>query len=192
MQIFSQRRRVLCLGMGAALVAGNASASRVSVDHSFEFTAVDQGPANLCWLAGTAMLLSYRNNQPVSMADAASTLGQPYFGLFNSKSSLPADRVTDLASRLRMSTDGLRSMTPALWAQRISSGPVFLAGYDANADMGHVVILAGVSGDTNNFDGMQAIVVDPNGGLQKTPRLADVVKFYEGLARAGVPQLILP
>lgn len=57
--------------------------------------------------------------------------------------------------------------------------------------MGHAVILAALAGDTTDFEGMTAKVVDPRGGNGLTTSFSTLIKFYAGAAPAGVPQLFL-
>ena len=183
-------RRDIILSASAATVSGFVTAAPVSIDHSGKVYSVDQGSADLCWLASAAMLMSATRGVPVNMQQLAGELGGMWKSMYDAKSPIAADRVEPFAKALKLRTDGLKSMTPDAWAKRLAPSPVLLLGYTPQAKMGHAVILAGLAGDTADFKGMTAKIVDPNGGTKSTTSFPTLIKFYEGAASAGVPQLI--
>jgi hypothetical protein len=184
------KRRDIVLSASAATLSGLVTAAPVSIDHSGKVYPVDQGSADLCWLASAAMLMSAARGVPVTMPQLAGELGGMWKSMYDAKSPITADRVEPFAKTLKVRTDGLKSMTPDAWAKRLASGPVLLLGYTPQARMGHAVVLVGLTGDTTDFKGMTAKVVDPNGGTKSTTSFPTLIKFYEGAASAGVPQLM--
>jgi len=183
-------RRDIILSAGAATVSGLVTAAPVSIDHSGKVYPVDQGSADLCWLALAAMLMSAARGVPVTMQQLAGELGEMWKSMYDAKSPIAVDRVEPFAKALKLRTDGLKSMTADVWAMLLAPGPVLLLGYTPQAKMGHAVILAGLAGDTADFKGMTAKVVDPNDGNRLTTSFSTLIKFYEGAAPAGVPQLL--
>ncbi len=183
-------RRDIIISAGAASLAPFAAAAPVAIDHSNKVYAVDQGISNLCWLASAAMLMSAARGVPVTMAQLAGELGGMWKSMYETKAPITADRVQPFAKALKVRTDGLKSMTADGWAKLIGPGPMLLLGYTPGAVMGHAILLAGLVGDTNDFKGMNAMVVDPNGGTKSTKPFQALVKFYEGAASVGVPQLM--
>lgn len=184
------KRRDIIISAGAASLSRIATAAPVSVDHSQKVYAVDQGTSNLCWLASAAMLMSAARGVPTTMAQLAGELGGMWKSMYDTKAAISVDRVEPFAKALKARTDGLKSMTPDAWAKLIGPGPVLLLGYTPGALMGHAIVLAGLTGDTKDFKGMKAMVVDPNGGAKSTKAFPALLQFYEGAASAGVPQLM--
>lgn len=183
------QRRSFLIAAVTALPLG-AIASPVNIDHSFKVSPVDQGNANLCWLASAAMLISASRGVPVTMTQLASELGGIWKSMYDAKSEITADRVVPFAKALKVRTDGLKSMTTDGWAKLLASGPVLLLGYTPRAVMGHAVLLAGLKGNTVDYAGMNAIVVDPNGAKTITTSFKNLIEFYEGAAAANIPQLM--
>ena len=184
-------RRHFLVSAAAVGLSLPARAAPVDIDHTYKFRAVDQGDSNLCWLASAAMLMSsVRGGAAISMAELAGELGQPWKEMFQKKGSIKANQVVALAAKLKVRTDGLKSMTADAWASRVAAGPVLLLGYTPGATMGHAVMLAGLKGDTSEFKTLTARIVDPQGGKPRNSSFADLIRFYEGAASANVPQLM--
>lgn len=184
------QRRQLIIAVTAACISRSALAAAVDIDHTNRIVPVDQGLSNLCWLASAAMLMSATRGVPVTMAQLAGELGGMWKPMYDTKSAITADRVVPFAAALKVRTDGLKSMTADAWSSLLSPGPILLLGYSSNAQMGHAIVLSGLKGDTADFQGLSARVVDPNGGKAYTTSFKDLVAFYEGAALAGIPQLM--
>lgn len=191
------RRSFLC-SAAVALVAVplEGLAKAIDVDHGPKIKPVNQGNANLCWLASAAMLVSAKRGMPITMATLAKELGAPYDDLYTAGQqsenggALSTSLVKPLADRLRMKTDGLKSFTVDAWAAKIGAGPIFVAGFTEGAKMGHAVVITGLIGDTTKYEELKVRLIDPDGAKPKVQNFKETIKFYEGLASAGVPQLL--
>ena len=202
MSTLVSRRPIVITSLFTAFFAATSTwAKSVDVDHSAHIKPVDQGAANLCWLAAAAMMQSSRNRgASVSMALVANQLGAPFKELFDrgqvnsNAGGLSLKQVSSLASRLGLQTEGLKSMNLDWWVRRIETGPVWIAGYTQNAVMGHVVLIAGIHGDTSKPSELIVTVIDPAGGRTQKRSFASLISFYEGLAssatKAMAPQLL--
>lgn len=190
------RRTFTAAGAALALSPLAAWSKPIDIDHGGTVKAVDQGSANLCWLASAAMLVSAQRGVAVSMAGLAGELGQPFSDLYAagqrdpSKGALGTKLVQPLADKLGARATGLASFDVDVWASMITRGPIFIAGYTPGAQMGHAVVITGLAGDTSKHQELVVRLIDPAGGTAKTQKFAALIRFYEGLAKAGVPQLL--
>ena len=196
-------RRAIVMGstLASFSAAANTQAMTFAVDHTSKIKNVDQGNANLCWLAAAAMMHSWRNGgAQVSMGPLAAAIGEPFRALFDRAQGDPRrgelflKQVKPLAIRLGLRTDGLRSMDIDLWVNRIAQGPVWIAGFTRGGAMGHVLLLAGIAGEPTNQEKLFLTVIDPAGGKTQRQSFASVISFYEGLAgpasKEMAPQLL--
>lgn len=176
-----------------------AGAAVINISHASKIKKVPQGNANLCWLASSAMMESWKaDGKGVSMEAVAKKLGEPYLGLYKEGQknpdlgSLNLTAVRDLAKKIGLRTGGLKSLTVDWWVKQVTAGPIFVAGY-TKGTLGHAIVLIGLEGEPVDFAMLKATVIDPNGGLQKSMPLTTLIKFYEGLApSAADPRVVAP
>jgi len=163
-------------------------ASPVAIDHSGKITTVDQGNANLCWLAAAAMIQSYQQKRGVTMAIAASNLGEPYLSSFKNtkQAALDFSQVDNLAKKLQMKAYGFASFDVSWWQNKLSAGPLWVAGQDTNGNMGHVKVLAGIVGDTNDPKSLIVRGIDPSGAKVFDQAFLKFIEFYERIPRKYV------
>lgn len=112
--------------------------------------------------------MSAARGLPVTMAQLAGELGGMWKTMYDTMSAITADRVEPFAKALKVRTDGLKSMTPDAWSNYVVRSPVLMLGFTPYARTGHAIVLAGLVGNTDDFKGMNAMVVDPNGGTKST------------------------
>ena len=98
--------------------------------------------------------------------------------------------VKPLASKLGLKMDGLKSFTTDVWVDKASTGPIFLAEFTPNATMSHAIVVSGLVGETTMVDALKFRLIDPAGAKSRVQNFRETIKFYEGLAAAGVPQLL--
>jgi hypothetical protein len=184
------RRAVVAAGLAASVGSWSwVALAATSIDHSSKIKTVNQGNANLCWLACMAMLGSWqRGGSPVSMEDAAKRLGPPFFDFFTigvkdpKQGALPLSLVSLLAKTAGAKAEGLKSLKTTWWVERITAGPVLVAGYSAGAVMAHAVLIVGLSGDVGKPEDITVTLVDPDGAVKRTKKFLELIAFYEGLA----------
>ena len=196
-----RRSLVLLLAGCASILPRGLRAEKIDVDVGLTLTPVDQGNANLCWLAAAAMMRSWQEaGASVSMSQLATELGPPFRQIFEegqanpSTGALPLSLVNPLFKKLGLRGTGLQSFKISWWVERLKTGPVFLAGYATSAVMAHAVVLVGLRGDTADFPSLEVRIVDPAGAIRRSATLGSVIKFYEGLAGpatdASAPQIL--
>ncbi|MBN3823095.1 hypothetical protein G3O00_05625 [Burkholderia sp. Ac-20384] len=183
----SKRRRLMA---GAALAGLVTAARAIPIDGvARAIPAIDQGNANLCWLAGAAMLVSWQSGKTISMNTLAHALGPEFLWLYqqglrsSAAGGLPFKLVEPLARAIHADTARLASFDIPWWTERLRNSPMLIFGWDTNATMAHVRILASLSGDTSIGKSMWATLIDPAGGIVKNEPFRDVIAFYEGLPR---------
>lgn len=103
-------RRDVILSLSAATVSGLVTAAPVSIDHSEKVYPVDQGSADLCWLALGAMLMSEARGLPVTMQQLAGALRGMGKSTYDAKSPMTVEWVEPFAKALKLRTDGVKSM----------------------------------------------------------------------------------
>lgn len=193
------KRAMAAALLSAVLVPRLARAAdrSMAVDHTAKLKPVDQGNANLCWLAASAMMSSWRKGgASVTMAAQAALLGSPFRELYEQGQAnpqlggLPGTQVRSLAARLGLQADGMQSFVGDWWIDRITAGPMWVGGYPGSGTMAHVAVITGLAGETGKLLAMKVRYIDPAGGAVKSDTFGSLIKFYEGLARAGVPQLL--
>lgn len=181
------RRRMIA---GAAL-AGLATVARaMPIDGvARAIPAIDQGNANLCWLAGTSMLVSWKVGRAISMRSMAEALGGEFLRLYRAglrspaAGGLPFPLVEKLAKEIGATTAPLASFESPWWSDRLRASPMLVCGWGQGATMAHVQLLASVSGDPSPGKPMWATVIDPAGGVVRNEPFGEVIAFYEGLPK---------
>ncbi|WP_430300791.1 papain-like cysteine protease family protein [Ralstonia insidiosa] len=179
---------------GVALLIPSARAIAIE-SQPWIVSAVDQGTANLCWLASAAMMMSAAVKRSVTMGEMAEFLGDPYSQLYRQGVTAPGGGalsvrdVPELARRLGLNASGFASFDVPWWVQALRFGPVMVFGIDKGGRMGHVKILSGLDGDDSSFDGLRASGVDPNGGTQFRQPFGELIAFYERAAYFATVQV---
>lgn len=193
----STRRSIILAALSGLCLTRLAYAAPLNISHISKIKPVDQGNANLCWLACAAMLQSWKGGgAAVTMENLASQLGGNYSSLLDaglkdpSKGGLDGKLLPDVAKKLNMKTEGLKSMTSEWWISRLTAGPIWVGGYPGSGSMAHAVVLAGIHGQSDSLLKCKIDYVDPNGAQTRTDTFESLIKFYEGLARSGVDQLM--
>jgi hypothetical protein len=180
------RRRFLARSLwaaGACLSPYNAIASPVAIDHTAAVRPVDQGNADLCWLAASAMVQSYQLKKTVGMQDTASFLGEPFLALYKTKANLSGQLINSLASKLGLVAHGYQSFTIDWWAARLKKGPLWIGGQDPKAGMGHVRVMTAMAGDISTSAALKVTYIDPNGARKIEQPFRAFIAFYEELPR---------
>ena len=142
--------------------------------------AVSQGNAELCWLAASAVMFSYRDNAAVSMADAAARLGGVYVikdaqGAALDYSEIPAWK---LAGGFR--SQAQQSLDASGWEQLLKShGPLItLVDGSGTGTLNHAVVVVGIAGDGTQG---RTVISFANGqsGTVETLTLSDFSTVFE-------------
>lgn len=190
-----RRRRQVLVAITLGLL-GPAARSAIIKPHRWVVSAVDQGSANLCWLASSAMMMSAAVKRSVGMREVAEFLGDPYLRLYHEGTTksgggaLYLDDVPELAKRLGLEANGFASFDLAWWVEKLRLGPVMVFGVNKEAStMGHMKVLSDLSGDASSTETLTATVVDPNGGEEMNQPFVDFIEFYERASSAATVQI---
>lgn len=164
---------------------------KINIDHEKKLVPVDQGDANLCWLASASMMKSWeKGNQKITMSQLAKELGGEYYERYLNKAALPGSDMINFASELGLICEGLKSMTSEWWIKTLTAGPIFVCGYDGSGSMGHAIVLVGLSGDKESIRDAKIKAWNPRGPILDNLIFKDFIDFYERLAQSGFPQLL--
>jgi hypothetical protein len=177
------------LSMG---LASFAAPETLAIDHSAQIKPVDQGKADLCWLAGAAMMESSKAGVAVSMSKLAQNLGEPFLSYFNNKAALPFADLEVFQQKLSFRQAGFQSFRISWWADRLRAGPLWVIGFDGGSSA-HVRVLVGISGPSDEPENITVTYVDPRGGQKKKEKFTAFIAFYEAIAEgAGTlpPQIL--
>lgn len=94
---------------------------------------VDQGDSNLCWLATTATLLSWKRLVPMDMKATAKLLGQKYESLLSQGAPLPANLISDFMSRVKFAALAGQSRPANAWEGLLKRHGLLAVGVDADS-----------------------------------------------------------
>lgn len=130
---------------------------------------VDQGVSNLCWLATTATLLSWKLLSLMDMKATAKHLGPEFEALHTSGDGLSSANIPLFLTRSKLISKAGQSRTAKTWEQLLKTHGLLAVGVDAdqpNNYMAHLVTMYGISGD-ETLNGTTIKIIDPAGGVKK-------------------------
>lgn len=141
---------------------------------------VDQGQANLCWLAATAVLYGWKSPRPVTMAKAAERLGVEFVAKYGTGSALTYDELPLWRQRGPFRAEGQQCMDARGWDAKLRGfGPLItLVDGSGSRIIDHAVVVYGVSGDGTQ-NGTHLKFADGNGGTSRELALTDFVQIFE-------------
>jgi hypothetical protein len=142
--------------------------------------AVDQGSAPLCWLAATAVLFSWENNQPVSMQDAANRLGIEFISKFAAGAALQYDDLSLWTSRCGFASEGQQCIAADGWDRLLRrDGPLItMIDGGGSAEINHAVVVFGIDGD-GSADGTSLSIANGQGGVIQSYTLNQFATVFE-------------
>lgn len=150
---------------------------------------VDQGRSNLCWLATTATLLSWKRFVPMDMKATAKLLGTKYESLLSQGASLPATLISDFMGRAKFVALAGQSRPASAWEGLLKKHGLLAVGVDADSPnnyMAHLITICGVAGD-GSLDGTQFMIIDPDGGVKKSLSFREFGKMYGADDAVNIP-----
>lgn len=150
---------------------------------------VDQGDSNLCWLATSATLLSWKRLVPMDMKATAKLLGQKYESLLSQGAPLPANLISDFMSRAKFAALAGQSRPANAWEGLLKRHGLLAVGVDADSPnnyMAHLIALYGVKGD-GSLDGTQFKIIDPDGGVKKSLSFRQFGRMYGADDAVNIP-----
>ncbi len=194
------RRRMIAGAALAGLATATTTVARaMPIDGvARAIPAIDQGNANLCWLAGAAMLVSWKSGTAISMRALAEALGGDFLPLYRAgmrspaAGGLPFPMVGKLATEIGATTAPLASFDLPWWSDRLRTSPMLVGGWSQGATMAHVQLLASMSGDIAPGKPTWATVIDPAGGIVRNEPFGEVIAFYEGLPKHNLGKTPMP
>lgn len=112
-------------------------------------TPVSQGNENLCWLAASAVMFSYRDKRPYTLTDAATKLGGAYVLKQTQGLALQYDELKTWLFSGGFASQGQQSLDAKGWEQLLKNhGPLItLVDGSGSGTINHAVVVLGVVGD---------------------------------------------
>lgn len=150
---------------------------------------VDQVETHFCWLAVTAMLLSWARLRPLSMSETASLLGSPFSDYFVSGDALDAEMIPLFLQRSGLVAPAGQSRTAKGWEDLLRARGPLGVGIDADDPdnyMSHLVIMYGIIGD-GTANGTTVKLIDPSGGARISISFGELAQRYGANDPVGMP-----
>lgn len=150
---------------------------------------VDQGVSNLCWLATTTTLLSWKLLTPMDMRATAQRLGPEFETLLTGGDELPPALVNRFIERSGLIAVAGQSRAAADWERMLKDHGLLAVGVEADQPdnyMAHLITLYGISGD-GSLDGTSLKIIDPDGGAKKTLTFRAFGKLYDANDAVNIP-----
>ena len=152
------------------------------------FSAVDQGHADLCWLAASAVVFQWSSGLPVSLQQAANRLGVEFIAKYAQGAALQYGDVPLWRARGPFQSQNQQCLDASGWETLLRQhGPLItLVSANATDKIDHVVVVGGIEGD-GTPTGTSLTVADGNGGIVSAVTLATVTTMFE--VQQGTDQL---
>lgn len=152
---------------------------------------VSPGHTNLCWAYSYAMLYSWKHKQCNEPKALVASLGQPWKGMVDNNRPISSTQVPSFARAGGLRMQPLACYPPSGWVDLLKrNGLIWIWQLNASASMGHIRVLAGVSGD-GNTQGTTMYVLDPWKGRRYHETFEQFTRRYEGTAHASLPAQLL-
>ncbi len=111
---------------------------------------IGQDNPNACWAASSAMMLSWKKQQSISISSALTTLDGGNNGVFrttyNNSAALPLAQVNALVQKVGLKAEAPANYSIDFYKDRLKKGPLLIL-YQASAGIAHAVVLYGIEGD---------------------------------------------
>ncbi len=176
------------IGVAAsALPLGSSRAADYSFEVSPSLLPVDQGAADLCWLAATAVVYGWKDNVGGSLSDsdarmsaAATRLGGEFVAKYVTKSSLSYDSIPLWKSRGGFNSQGQQCLDASGWSSLLKQHGPLITLVDGNGSgaINHVVVVGGIMGD-GTAAGTTLTYADGVNGVIQAKSLADFATRFE-------------
>lgn len=142
-------------------------------------TPVSQGKTNLCWLAASAAMFSYKDNKPYTLTDAATRLGGVYVVKQIQEQALSYDELDTWLFAGGFQREGQQSLDSGGWEQLLKShGPLItLIDGSGTGNINHAVVVVGIVGDGTQT-GTTIRFADSQSGQIETAKLEDFTKVF--------------
>jgi hypothetical protein len=139
------------------------------------------------WAALTAMMLSWREHQSMSIEDALSRLGQDWVDRFHRNVGLPSEDKASLLAATGLAANPPMKYTPEDWERLLrENGPLWVTDDERAGKLfsPRGYLLLGIGG-TGRGRGTRIDAIDPSKGIQLRERLRDFLKRF---IHPGAPQ----
>jgi hypothetical protein len=141
---------------------------------------VDQGPGDLCWLAATSVLFTWKGPDAYSMSDAAQRLGVEFQAKYAARQALSYDDLPLWQQRGGFESQAQQCIDSAGWGALLTShGPLItLISADGGGQINHAIVVSGIKGDGKS-DSTVLMFADGNGGVSRSLSMTDFVTVFE-------------
>jgi hypothetical protein len=142
--------------------------------------AIDQGNADLCWLAVTAVLYSWKDGRPCSMDDAARRLGVEFVIHQAAGTLLPWAELALWRARGPFEMQHQQCLGADGWDALLRAHGPLITVVDGteSGTIDHAVVVYGVKGD-GSATGTELLVANGQGGVLQRYTLRTFVTIFE-------------
>jgi hypothetical protein len=172
--------RTYGLSVGMLAFAGTSRAASYNFDVTPSLLPVDQGSADLCWLAATAVIMSYKDNALVSMSAAATRLGPEFVIKQSLNSRLNYSDLNLWKMRGNFLSEGQQCIDAKGWYNLLKKhGPLItLVDGSGSSTIDRAVVVSEIHGD-GSLTGTKLTFANSQGGVMQSESLADFVTIFE-------------
>lgn len=162
------------------------SESKASFDFSVrgEVPTIAQPTTDTCWAAGSAMMVSYKQQKSLNIESVMDMAGDYYRQKFDNNQGLYAAEERLLFSRLGMTTKEPANYTAKdILTLLQTRGPLLVINNEGSTSRPalHARVITGISGD-GTPEGTQLKINDPDGGKSYTESWSDFAQKFEDVA----------
>lgn len=154
-------------------------------DVSWRVPVIAQSRTMSCWAAATAMLLTWKQQIPVSEEQAARAAGNSYLIAFHSNQGVLGTEIADLARLLHLATEPPQSLSAEGYHSLLSAhGPLWVgtAIFSTTAVYRHVRIVTGIRSSPGTAE-PELDLIDPDGGRIYRETISRFGQEFEEIAR---------
>jgi len=165
-------------------IEASSSSENILAEAKGFIAKIKQAKPNACWATVATMLLSWKQQKPLTVAEAMGSVGAKYLTLFNDDAGLSAKEKPAFIAAANLVGEGPASYSLQQYIDWLKTyGPLWVT-IDADSDEGefspHANILTKITG-TGSPDGVgtNMTFIDPATGTEKTRSFLDFIKIFE-------------
>lgn len=165
--------------------------NQIQFEVTGDIPVIAQPQSMACWATVTTMLMSWKQQQCLSIEDAMDSLGSDFRSLFDTNVGLAPDRVSDLSAATGMTVEYQRCETPDSILQLLENyGPISIVDNEGSTTNWavHNRIIKGIHGD-DTPDNTFLEIIDPGDGTSYDESFTTFESKYESMSEANGWQL---
>lgn len=178
-------------GFSGILPALPARARYMVPGISVTYDQLQRGHTNLCWAYSYTMLYSWKHRECNDAEQVVTALGDPWKRMFDNNRTIGSGQVGNFARAGGLQLGPLQCLTSAGWVELLRAhGLIWIWQLNGGASMGHIRVLAGVSGDGNDSS-TRMYILDPWQGRRYYETFEQFTRRYEETAHSSFASQML-